>query len=680
MLSKRLFDIAAALAGLLLLAPLMGALALWIKWESAGPVLFRQQRVGRNGVPFTIYKFRTMGASAEDGGQLSLADDARATRTGRLLRRHKLDELPQLFNVLLGDMSLVGPRPEVPRYVAHYPAPVRDLVLSVPPGITDWAAIHFRAEGDILRQAPDAEQAYLLHVLPIKLEYYVRYVQQRSLPTDLRILWCTVRALLFGSPVPPLATARPFVRAADLAGAPSGGSVAAQTADGVDAPAGDLASASSGASVAAPAADSVDAPSGGSVAAQAPGGASAPPASVAGMRTEPPSATGNGARWPRLRLLTESRLGPHDWQSVLITLVRRQAAHLRAQMLPGLSTLDNPPSWYVGLSLATGFAHQAVVLFFVISGWLVGGALLDRIGKPHALRDYAIDRVTRLWIVLLPAFALMLLFGLGTGELDAHAQAPRLADIGPWSLTTLLGNLAGVQTMLVPAFGNNFPLWSLAYETWYYALFPLLALSMRSGNTRARLGWACAAVALALCLSSGMMLYFTLWLMGAAASRVRLDPSRVEQALCWLLFGVLAVGLRLHGQDGDMTMQSLWRDLPYSALFLLCLCGAGRRNPASMRPLASLAGFLASFSFTLYVMHVPLLRMLWAYRGGDQLAIDDPASMVVYASMLAIVVSLSYLLHLPFEAQTSRLRRFIKQRLSGGRPGKLGAAVPGRPG
>ena len=610
MLIKRCFDIVAALAGMLLLAPLMLALAAWIKLDSAGPVLYRQRRVGRNGVAFRIVKFRTMHTAAEDAGLLSLADDARATRAGRLLRRHKLDELPQLLNVIRGEMSLVGPRPEVPRYVEHYPPAVRDIVLSVPPGITDWAAIHFRDEGEILRRSADPERAYLSQVLPVKLDYYVRYVHERSLPTDLRILFHTVGVLLFGRHPPP----RP------------------------------------------------------------PGTATMP---------EGASATRPG-RWPRARLLKESRLGPHDWQSPLISLLRGlaalqvAAAHLRAQVFPGLSTLQEPSLWYLGLSFCSGFAHQAVVVFFVLSGWLVGGSLLDRAGKPHALRDYAIDRVTRLWIVLLPAFVLMLLLGLSTGELDA--EQPRLADISPWSLTTLLGNLAGVQTMAVPAFGGNFPLWSLAYETWYYALFPLLVVAMRPGGVPSRLGAAVAAVALAFCLSPGIVLYFLVWLMGAAASRVRLDAGRVQRWAGWLLFGALAVLLRLQGQDGDVDGRSLAPDLLYSAVFLLCLCGAGRRDPAAMRPLVAVGAFLAGFSFTLYVLHVPLLRMLWTYRGGELLSTDDPASMAVYAAMLAIVVSLAYLIHLPFEAQTARLRRFIKQFLPGRAGGKLGAPAAGEAG
>ena len=633
MLMKRVFDFVAALAGLLLLAPLMLALAAWIRVDSAGPVLYRQRRVGRNGVPFRILKFRTMHTSAEDAGPLSLADDARATGAGRLLRRHKLDELPQLLNVLRGEMSLVGPRPEVARYVEHYPPAVRDIVLSVPPGITDWAAIHFRDEGEILRRAADPERTYLQQVLPVKLEYYVRYVRQRSLLTDLRILLHTVGALLSGRPPAPVdgAVALHNGGQADM--------TAAATAAGVETQA--------------------------QTQAQPQAQAQPQPSASAQADTRP------GARpvWPRLRLLKESRLGPHDWQSPLISLLRGlaalqvAAAHLRAQVFPGLSTLQEPSLWYMGLSLLSGFAHQAVVVFFVLSGWLVGGSLLDRVGKPHAIRDYAIDRITRLWIVLLPAFLLMLLLGLATGELDG-GQA-RLADISPWSLATLLGNLAGVQTMAVPVFGDNFPLWSLAYETWYYALFPLLVLAVRPGNTQWRLAAAVAVVALAFCLSAGIVLYFLVWLMGAAASRLRIDIGAVPRYAGWLLFGALAMVLRLQGQDGDVDGQSLAPDLLYSGVFLWCLCGAGRRDPAAMRPLVAAGAFLAGFSFTLYVLHVPLLRMLWAYRGGELLSTDDPASMAVFAAMLAIVVSLSYLVHLPFEAQTSRLRRLIKQFLPG---------------
>lgn len=194
-MSKRLFDVVAAAIGLVLLAPLLMALALWIRLDSAGPALFRQVRVGRHGVPFEIIKFRTMCQQAQAGRLLTVGRDARITRAGRFLRRSKLDELPQLINVLFGSMSLVGPRPEVPRYVDRYPPEVRRTVLSVAPGITDWAAIQYKDENDILGCAADPERAYVETILPVKLAYYQRYVRERSFWLDLRIILRTLTAL-----------------------------------------------------------------------------------------------------------------------------------------------------------------------------------------------------------------------------------------------------------------------------------------------------------------------------------------------------------------------------------------------------------------------------------------------------------------------------------------------------
>jgi len=193
---KRLFDILASLAGLALLAPLFMLIALAIKVDSAGPVFFRQQRVGRWGKPFRIFKFRTMSARADETRQLTVGDDCRITRVGHFLRHYKIDELPQLINVLYGTMSLVGPRPEVPRYVACYPPDARRIVLSVAPGITDWASILYRDEGRILGQASDPEKAYVDTILPIKLSYYMRYVQERSFWTDLQIICRTLVAIV----------------------------------------------------------------------------------------------------------------------------------------------------------------------------------------------------------------------------------------------------------------------------------------------------------------------------------------------------------------------------------------------------------------------------------------------------------------------------------------------------
>jgi len=195
-IAKRLFDVLAAGAGLLVLAPLLLAVALWIKLDSPGPVLFRQIRVGRHGVPFDIYKFRTMANRPDAGRQLTVGLDPRVTRAGRFLRHYKLDELPQLLNVLEGTMSLVGPRPEVPRYVECYPPAARSAVLSVRPGITDLAAIQYKDESAILGQACDPERAYVETILPVKLEYYQRYVRERSFWLDLRIIFRTLAAIV----------------------------------------------------------------------------------------------------------------------------------------------------------------------------------------------------------------------------------------------------------------------------------------------------------------------------------------------------------------------------------------------------------------------------------------------------------------------------------------------------
>lgn len=196
-MAKRLFDWLASGLGLLVLSPLLLVLALWIRLDSPGPVFFRQERVGQGGRVFRIHKFRTMVSDAELRGlQITVGADARVTRVGQWLRKFKLDELPQLLDVWLGHMSLVGPRPEVPRYVACYPADVREVVLSVRPGITDRASIEFKDENEILGRAEDPHLAYVNEVLPVKQRYYMAYVQGRSFWGDIGIIFATLRALV----------------------------------------------------------------------------------------------------------------------------------------------------------------------------------------------------------------------------------------------------------------------------------------------------------------------------------------------------------------------------------------------------------------------------------------------------------------------------------------------------
>jgi lipopolysaccharide/colanic/teichoic acid biosynthesis glycosyltransferase len=198
-MAKRGMDVLLALIGLILLLPLFIVVAVWIKLDSPGGVFFRQERVGRHGRTFRIHKFRTMvGSEALADRQITVGTDPRITRIGSWLRSSKVDELPQFIDVLLGDMSLVGPRPEVPKYVAMYPADVREKVLSVRPGITDLASLEFRREGELLAQASDPEREYVEVVMPQKLRYAVRYVEQASVLTDLRIIGLTLKTLLRG--------------------------------------------------------------------------------------------------------------------------------------------------------------------------------------------------------------------------------------------------------------------------------------------------------------------------------------------------------------------------------------------------------------------------------------------------------------------------------------------------
>jgi lipopolysaccharide/colanic/teichoic acid biosynthesis glycosyltransferase len=196
---KRLFDVVAAGAGLLAASPLLLLISLAVRLDSPGPAFFRQVRVGRHGVPFEILKFRTMRCAlpgAESGPLITVDSDDRITRLGRMLRRSKLDELPQLINVVRGDMSIVGPRPEVPRYVALYPEEARREILSIRPGITDEASIEFRQESALLASADDPERTYVERIMPAKIEHYRRYVRERTLLGDVRIVLRTLRKIV----------------------------------------------------------------------------------------------------------------------------------------------------------------------------------------------------------------------------------------------------------------------------------------------------------------------------------------------------------------------------------------------------------------------------------------------------------------------------------------------------
>ena len=193
---KRWFDLILSLLGLIVLAPVFAAVAAAIKIESAGPVFYRGVRAGRYGKAFRIFKFRTMVEDADKiGGPSSSADDPRITRVGNFLRRYKLDELPQLLNVVKGEMSLVGPRPEVLQEVVLYTEEEKRL-LEVRPGITDWASIRFRDEGEILRGSADPHAAYREKIRPEKIRLGLEYVEGRSFLIDCKIIFRTLKAIL----------------------------------------------------------------------------------------------------------------------------------------------------------------------------------------------------------------------------------------------------------------------------------------------------------------------------------------------------------------------------------------------------------------------------------------------------------------------------------------------------
>jgi lipopolysaccharide/colanic/teichoic acid biosynthesis glycosyltransferase len=193
-LLRRLLDVLASLVGLLLLSPLFLLLAILIRLDSAGPIFYRAQRVGKDGVLFYLYKFRSMKDGADKQGPgITAAGDSRVTRIGRFLRRTKLDELPQLINVLKGEMSLVGPRPEDPRYVALY-TPEQRRVLAVRPGITSAASLQYRHEEEML-SGMDWETIYCQEVMPAKIALDLAYLQMRTVWTDFRLVGKTVLAM-----------------------------------------------------------------------------------------------------------------------------------------------------------------------------------------------------------------------------------------------------------------------------------------------------------------------------------------------------------------------------------------------------------------------------------------------------------------------------------------------------
>ena len=192
----RFFDFILSLVGLVVLAPIFIVLAIWIKTDSKGPVFYKQVRVGQNGIDFGLFKFRSMVVDADKKGLITVGGrDPRITRSGYFIRKYKLDELPQLINVLLGDMSLVGPRPEVRKYVELY-TDEQQKVLSAKPGITDYASIEYMDENEILGKSSDPEKTYIEEIMSEKIKYNMKYIQNKSLMEYFKIIFLTILKII----------------------------------------------------------------------------------------------------------------------------------------------------------------------------------------------------------------------------------------------------------------------------------------------------------------------------------------------------------------------------------------------------------------------------------------------------------------------------------------------------
>ena len=368
-----------------------------------------------------------------------------------------------------------------------------------------------------------------------------------------------------------------------------------------------------------------------------------------------------------------------SWHSILIACVRAiaaievTAAHLRALFYPGMRTITDPTLWYQGFAFFTGFAHQAVLLFFVISGWLVGGSLLDKWRQRDALAQYAVDRVSRLWTVLIPVMMLTLALGLATDRLDGGSVDYSTSN--EFSALSFVGNLLGLQLIAVPTFGGNFPLWSLSNETWYYLLFPLLLVMLRTEKLGVRTGCALLATLLVATLPTLLILYFAIWLLGAACSRLQLNCGRGARiAIIAVALGT-SVYCRLTGKNDDLSAASFLPDFILSILFLAVLCSLQHTAAPTGRwtlRLAAAGRYLAEFSFTLYVIHVPLINLFQfsasKYLGLTTLSPANPVHLGLYLLMLCMIVFCAWLSYLMFESHTGAVRKWVKRKLLRPRP------------
>lgn len=378
---------------------------------------------------------------------------------------------------------------------------------------------------------------------------------------------------------------------------------------------------------------------------------------------------------PRFQVLPRTNLSQDYNHSILIAVLRGlaavevAAAHLRAQVFPGLKGMHDPTLWYQALAFFTGFAHQAVVVFFLLSGWLVGGSFLNRLHEPLSIKNYVVDRVTRLWIVLIPAFVLSLIIAGMTRAVDMGTVS--FASQNEFSATSFVGNLFGLQDMAVPRFGGNFPLWSLANETWYYVLFPLLVLSFYGKSTSSRLASAAACLSIAVGLTGPIIVYFSLWLLGAAFSRLQISASMAQRSAVACLWVGIAVYYRLTSGNDMLNEAAYFQHLVFSLPMLLLLSSLQTKTDPgnkAVKLVRRVGNGLAGFSFTLYVIHIPLLVLLqhvWLPLRTGQLSPHALSDLACYLLILGGLLAVAYVFHLPFEAQTHRVRSFLKQKLIG---------------
>ena len=375
---------------------------------------------------------------------------------------------------------------------------------------------------------------------------------------------------------------------------------------------------------------------------------------------------------PKITILKKTNLQEDSWHSMLISLFRGLAAlvvawaHLRAATYPAFGDVANPPLLFQGLAFSSGFAYLAVMVFFVLSGWLVGGSFLNKMGADRAIQHYMVDRVSRLWVVLVPTFLAALLAGAVVGTIDPARVSFSATD--PYSVTAFIGNMFGLQNVLVPSFGENFPLWSLANETWYYLLFPLLALGFRARSIASRAAALLAIGAIIQLVTPVIIVYFSIWLLGTAFSRVKIEAGPILRCALLLMIVGSAALIRLKGKN-EISVEAYPQFLLFSLLFALFLSSMQFKRLASPKldRLDRTGRFFANFSFTLYVLHVPLIlvmvHLMPSLLGTSQLSPHILSHYLVYVAMFLVLVVGGYLFHLPFEANTGRVRRWVKGQL-----------------